>query len=136
MNAAELIVELEAQGIKLEAQGYRLRFWPRTALSNELLEQLAEYKPEILALLVGEDPEVAGRVQAMLPQIPDEGQIPSLLVAFENIEPKSYECLSCGELLNTNQIWLCTYCERAKNLAIEFSMLDAAQRTETTKTVN
>ena len=69
----------------------------------------------------GIDEEVAWRVQAMLPQIPVNAPIP-FLVAREEIEPQAGCCLSCGELLESDDRNRCTACCRAANLALELAM--------------
>ena len=53
MNAAELIEELQERGVRLTADGDRLRFrGPREVLTEARLSQLRERKPEVLQLLV------------------------------------------------------------------------------------
>jgi hypothetical protein len=51
MTATELITTLQVRGIKLEAQGDRLRYRPASAVTPELLKALAAHKVEILSLL-------------------------------------------------------------------------------------
>lgn len=51
MNVAELFFLVERQGIKLEAIGDRLRFFPRSAVTPDLLEQLIRHKDELLEML-------------------------------------------------------------------------------------
>ena len=45
---AELLTELDHRGVQLQAQGDRLRFRPRTAVSEALAEQLRHYKAILL----------------------------------------------------------------------------------------
>ena len=51
MSAAELLLDLGRLGIRLEADGQRLRFHPRSALTPDLLERLKAHKADLLALL-------------------------------------------------------------------------------------
>ncbi len=51
VNAAELLVDLARRGIRLDADGERLRYHPRSALTAKLLERLKAYKAELLTLL-------------------------------------------------------------------------------------
>lgn len=67
------------------------------------------------------EPEIAWRVEAMLPQIPDTGAIP-FLVARGEIEPQAGCCLSCGEESKPGETWRCAACVRAANLALELSL--------------
>ncbi|NLF09477.1 MAG: hypothetical protein GX594_16075 [Pirellulaceae bacterium] len=51
MSATELLLDLGRLGIRLEADGERLRYRPRSALTPDLLGLLKAYKTELLALL-------------------------------------------------------------------------------------
>ena len=51
MSAAELLLDLGRLGIRLEAHGERLRYFPRSALTPDLLGRLKAHKAELLALL-------------------------------------------------------------------------------------
>ena len=52
MSAAELLMDLGRLGIRLEADGERLRFHPRSALTPELLGRLKAHKGELLTMLL------------------------------------------------------------------------------------
>ena len=54
MSPAELLGELTRQGIELRADGNRLRYRPRAAVSPELAETLRTHKGELLTLLRGD----------------------------------------------------------------------------------
>ena len=60
-TAAELPNELQALGVALAADGDRLRFSPRSAVTGELLARLRDAKPELLAML---RPQAPGPVMA------------------------------------------------------------------------
>lgn len=51
MSAAELLLDLDRRGIRLEAHGDRLRYHPRLALTPELLDRLKAHKAELLKAL-------------------------------------------------------------------------------------
>lgn len=51
MTALELVGELHARGIRLEADGDRLRYYPASALTLDLHEALVERKAELLTML-------------------------------------------------------------------------------------
>ena len=122
MNADQLLGELRARGVVLEAAGDRLRVdAPRGAITPELREALTAHKAEVLALLAVPDKEIAWRVEAMLPQIPGNGAIP-FLVAREAVEPSSNCCHSCGDSMNGVSGYVCGPCSRAKDQALEIAL--------------
>ncbi|HWB10093.1 MAG TPA: hypothetical protein VG826_12760 [Pirellulales bacterium] len=51
MSEADLLSDLGRLGIRLEADGERLRHWPRSALTPDLLARLRTYKAGLLAML-------------------------------------------------------------------------------------
>ena len=51
MSATELLSDLGLLGIRLEADGERLRYHPRSALTLDLVERLKAHKAELLTLL-------------------------------------------------------------------------------------
>ena len=51
MNALEVVNELRAQGVELQAAGNRLRYRPVEQVAPALLDELHEHKDEILELL-------------------------------------------------------------------------------------
>jgi hypothetical protein len=53
MSTPELLSELDRLGVRLEADGDRLRYSPRSALTPELFARLKAHKAELLALLRG-----------------------------------------------------------------------------------
>lgn len=63
MSAADLLLDLGRLGIRLEADGERLRYFPRSALTPDLLERLKAHKAELLAVL-RPAPEAAPAVPA------------------------------------------------------------------------
>ena len=51
MSAAKLLLELSGMGVRLEADGDRLRYFPRSALTPDLLSRLTAQKADLLAML-------------------------------------------------------------------------------------
>jgi TubC N-terminal docking domain len=58
MSSTELLLDLGRLGIRLEADGERLRYFPQSALTPVLLDRLKAHKAELLAML-RPAPEVA-----------------------------------------------------------------------------
>lgn len=110
MNVAELITELEARGVMIEAAGDRLRVdAPKGAVTLELREALAACKAEVLAILNAPEDEIGWRVEAMLSQIPNVRPIPFLAAKpKESTEPNC--CHSCGDSLNRTKGYICGPC--------------------------
>lgn len=55
MNANNLLTDLTRLGILLEAQGDRLRYWPRSAVTPDLAKCMTSHKGELLAILTGSE---------------------------------------------------------------------------------
>src|SRR5262245_37466487 len=51
MTAADLLLDLGRLGIRLEADGGRLRYFPRSALTPDLLTRLKAHKADLLTML-------------------------------------------------------------------------------------
>jgi hypothetical protein len=66
--------------------------------------------------------EIAWRVQAMLPQIPDSGPIP-FLVARKGVACGSGICPRCGDPIGAADSFTCGSCGRAVNLALQIAMM-------------
>jgi hypothetical protein len=69
----------------------------------------------------GIESEVAWRVQAMLPQIPDSGPVP-FLIARKEVNCGPGKCPCCGDDLDTGGGFRCGLCSRAVNLALEIAL--------------
>ncbi len=48
---AELLAHLDRLGVRLEADGDRLRYYPRSTLTPELIARLKAHKGDVLAML-------------------------------------------------------------------------------------
>jgi TubC N-terminal docking domain len=57
MNMSTLLSDLARRGIQLEAHGDKLRFFPPSALTPDLLERLKAHKPEVMEYLQDLDAE-------------------------------------------------------------------------------
>src|SRR5262245_47685583 len=51
MTAADLLLDLVRLGVGLQADGERLRYFPRSVLTPDLLDRLKAHKTELLAML-------------------------------------------------------------------------------------
>jgi hypothetical protein len=51
MSASALLADLGRCGIRLEANGGRLRYFPRSALTPDLLNRLTTHKADLLSIL-------------------------------------------------------------------------------------
>lgn len=51
MSATELVLDLGRLGIRLEADGERLRYYPQSTLTPDLLDRLKAHKADLLAAL-------------------------------------------------------------------------------------
>ncbi len=97
MDAPTLVQTLRRQGIGLVADGDRLRYHPKGALTPALEAQLRRHKWAILALLSADDPEVRRRAEVMRRQVPEAGPLPFLTT--RDVPRGTHGCLSCGDPL-------------------------------------
>lgn len=91
MTAQKLLTDLQGLGVKLQIDGNRLRYAPRSALSRDLLERLKLHKAEVLVVL-----EAMSR---------DAGDVDP-----QDINP----CSRCGRLEQWQSLsgnWRCLHCE-------------------------
>ena len=100
MSAAQVMTDLARLGIRIEADGDRLRYSPRSKVTPDLLERMKAHKGELMAILRSEAPP-------------------------EDSEPK---CSWCGStrLVDGRQgrIW-CDDCERVAWLALRSQIIRA-----------
>jgi hypothetical protein len=82
MSVDQLMADLSRLGIKIEANGGRLRYSPRSAVTQDIMARLKAHKDELLAIL---RPDPEGK-----PLGPDGWPV-------DSIEPPS-PCPSCGRL--------------------------------------
>ena len=59
MIATQILADLAHLGIRIEARGDRLRYWPRSAMTPDLVEQMKAHKTELLAALRPENAAIA-----------------------------------------------------------------------------
>ena len=67
MSAADLLLDMGRLGIRLEADGERLRYFPRSALTPDLLDRLKAHKGELLATLTPVHATLVAEANRMLP---------------------------------------------------------------------
>jgi len=76
-NVLDLLAELDALGIRLEANGDRLRFQPREAVTVDLAARMKTHKAELLALLAKRETlsrRIAEQLAALVPYRTPEGR--------------------------------------------------------------
>src|SRR5215472_15333657 len=98
MDGLRLLKEALACGLQVRVEGDKLIVrGPRR--SEPLAKELLEHKVEIMAALTTREPDLAWRVEAMVPQIPEMGAIPFLVARkVDPVPPRC--CLSCGDQLS------------------------------------
>jgi hypothetical protein len=112
MGSDALTVLAEARAVGLEVRAEPGRLVVRGPRAQETVAQrLLERKSEVSALLAAEDVEVAWRIEAMRPQVPQRGAIPVLVA--RDVRPTPGSCVSCGELLHEDVAFRCSLCARA-----------------------
>lgn len=108
MNAEDLITDLSALGIELQAHGDRLRFRPRSAVTPDLAERMAACKSELLTLLSGIPhwPSVTPEANEVYWTLVDEADREYLLA------PRDWPdaCAWCGGRMNHS-----TTCDSLRN---------------------
>ncbi len=109
MDTTEVLERLSARGVVLVADGQRLRFRPREAVTPDLRAALVEHKAELLRLLGAEQEEIRWRAEAMRLQLRPTGPIP-FLVARRPLTDAPGRCLSCGDVLIEGRRYRCGPC--------------------------
>jgi len=109
MKVAEIFEVLIQSGaeIKLEREKLRIKT-PKGRLSSEILNQMDQFKPELVELL---EKEVKWRVETMRSQIKPLEPVP-LLIVKKNSE-KGGLCISCGIPLPLRTQFRCWFCSLA-----------------------
>ncbi len=64
MSAGQLLVELNRNGLRLEANGDQLRVTPWSAVTSEMKDQIKLHKVELLEILNAEPPTYDDRMEA------------------------------------------------------------------------
>ena len=76
MSVIDLMIDLRDRGIQLEADGDRLRYSPKAAMTPELAERVKAHKPELLTILTADDVRAAALWQAALDLLEDDPEFP------------------------------------------------------------
>ncbi len=103
-DAADLLLELDRLGVRLQADGDKLRFNPRSAVTPDMLARLKVHKAELLALLRNGAAVVAAPAEFPLKWIEPDDDV--------SVPP----CPTCGgsELWETiSGDWRCQHCDAA-----------------------
>ena len=125
MTPHELLEQVRALEAELVVEDGRLlvQEW-RAPLPGDLREVLRAHKTELLEVLSPtgaethvSDREVAWRVEAMRPQLPAKGAIPTL-VARPDLSPAPGCCTSCGDPLKPGERYRCAPCVGAAWLVL------------------
>ena len=110
MGSDALTVLTEARAVGLEVRAEPGRLVVRGPRSLETVAQrLLERKREVSALLAAEDADVAWRIDAMRPQVPQRGAIP-VLVAREGRTDTRVLCLLRGAAARGGDVPLLALC--------------------------
>jgi len=119
MTATHLLADIRRLGIRLEAKGNRLRYYPRTAVSPEMIVQLKERKGELLALLKHPKDAIGIHAKASPDTVPEMTVTAGIGLGPDGwplgcIDPDELSpCPNCGSLeqwqtLGSN--WQCQHC--------------------------
>jgi hypothetical protein len=132
MELAEILNEIQEQGLRAVIRAGVLFVGPGDKVSDDLRAALKDNMPALLAHYASAgDEDVQWRVAAMLEQLlPLAWPCPvPCLFARREAAPGKHECGSCGELLNTGEgdTFCCGPCARAKALALDLWMARPAQ---------
>ena len=115
MNATRLMAKLDTLGIQLEAHGDRLRYWPRSAVTPDMVDQLKTYKVPLLAIL---QDDVGARDVEYIKLIRPDGGLSWIHPDYvsEDLEETASPdpCAQCGTLELWQTIlgnWRCLKCD-------------------------
>jgi hypothetical protein len=114
-RVAAVLTDARAAGLEVRAEADRLIVRGPRAQAN-LAQQLLEQKPVVLALLAAEEAELAWRIAAMRPPVPQSGPIPFLVAREAPLA--AGQCLSCGEPLAAGRTYRCALCVRAAQVVL------------------
>ena len=112
MGPSEVVAELTRRGVEVAVDRARLRFRPQGAVTPDLRAALIQHKTDVTRLLVLRD-EVAWRIEAMRPQVPNSGAIPVLLAQPDARTAPRGTCVSCGDPLAGDRRIRCAPCVAA-----------------------
>ena len=113
MSVEELLADLTRLGIRLETQGDRLRYSPRSAVPRDLAQRMKVHKDELLAILRPEADQAGDELEAIDPPDP---------------------CPNCGTL----ELWQTLAgnwrCERCDPPTKALRLMELAERLKTDRT--
>ena len=118
MDGLAALEAARAAGLVVRTDGERLVI-RGSSTADVLARALLARKPEVLALLVAEDPAVAWRAEAMRTQLRAAGPLPFLVARPTPLGRGG--CLSCGEPLAPaadREAFRCSPCARAAWLVV------------------
>ncbi len=96
-DAADVLCDLRVLGVRVELDGDEVRCRaPRGALTPDLVRRLRAAKPQVQALLVAEDAEIAWRADAIGARVAASAGGPDAFVVRDT-PPAPNRCRSCGD---------------------------------------
>ena len=129
--AAELLTRLQDLDVVITADGTGLDVdGPEAVLTDELLNEIAAHKAELIGLLAPTSKEgIDWRLRAMLDQIASWGGsgIP-FLVARRDATVQEGDCPSCGDPLPPGSKWRCPPCVEAARQATMGALTQVSSR--------
>ena len=134
-EVAEVLAELQAQGVSLRRVGDRLRLRPADRASADLLARIQVLKPALLIEHANAPAPVRERARAMLAQIPAKGPIRFLIFRDGAWLDEPGRCASCGDPIapEPGRHYICgapvrcNPCAKAARLAIEAARVTARE---------
>jgi TubC N-terminal docking domain len=111
-TGAELLDEVRARGVELQADGERILFRPAQAVPPELVERMRGHKQELLAQLAAEAAEIAWRVEVLRPHVAPRGPVwlPPVRPDAPYLRDAPGRCCSCGEPRPASLRFICAAC--------------------------
>lgn len=101
MTLASLLAELARRGIRLQKDGYRLRYYPQSAMTTELAEQVSTKKAKLLRLMSSSYGEAMGlpKITFTEPLCPC-GSTSSCDVPIHDGQSVRRDCAGCGRFVD------------------------------------
>lgn len=118
MSLTDLMIDLAARGIQLEARGDRLRYSPKTAMTPELNARVKTHKSALLAILSANDVPAAALWHAALDHMEASEAFPSEQLAacrrasveWESEPPTGDDITELAGTASNRQVLRCDRC--------------------------
>jgi hypothetical protein len=99
MTATDLLADLQQRGVELKADGERLLYRPKDALTSELHQALARHKAELLALLSQPPPPSPSTWKRITFILPGDTRLPLIHDQWRRLESGEIEATFTREQL-------------------------------------